>query len=68
MSAAAIFLAAAAVVIRPLPLSIAALLLSLVATGIGGRWGRLHAIAVGAATVGFIVGMTIAVVTGRPLY
>ena len=37
-------------------------------SGYGQRWGRLHAIAVGAATVAFIVGMTIAVVTGRPLY
>lgn len=68
MSAAAIFIAAMAVVVRPLPLAVAALLLSLVATGIGGRWGRLHAVAVGAATVAFIVGMTIAVVAGRPLY
>jgi hypothetical protein len=68
MSAAAIFIAAMAVVVRPLPLAVAALLLSLVATGIGGRWGRLHAVAVGAATVAFIVGMTIAVITGRPLY
>jgi hypothetical protein len=68
MATAAIFLAAMAIVIRPLPLSVAALLLSLVAAGIGGRWGRLHAFAVGAATVAFIVGMTIAVVTGRPLY
>ena len=56
MTATAIFLGAAALV------------LSLTATAIGGRWGRLHAIAVGAATVGFILGMTIAVVTSRPLF
>ena len=68
MSAAAIFLAAMAVVVRPLPIALAALALSLVATAIGGRWGRLHALAVGAATVGFVLGMTVAVVTGRPLY
>jgi hypothetical protein len=68
MSAAAIFVAAIGVVVRPLPLTVAALSLALVATSIGGRWGRLHAVAVGAATVGFILGMTIAVVTGRPLY
>lgn len=68
MSAAAIFVAALALVVRPLPLAVAALALSLVATGIGGRWGRLHAFAVGAATVAFIAGMTIAVVSGRPLY
>lgn len=68
MSAAAIFLAATALAFRPLVLALAALVLSLTATAIGGRWGRLHAIAVGAATVGFILGMTIAVVTSRPLF
>jgi hypothetical protein len=68
MSVAAIFLAAMALVSRPVVLAVAALVLSLTATAIGGRWGRLHAIAVGAATVGFILGMTIAVVTNRPLF
>jgi len=68
MSATAIFLAAMALAFRPLVLALAALVLSLTATAIGGRWGRLHAVAVGAATVGFILGMTIAVVTSRPLF
>jgi hypothetical protein len=68
MSAAAIFLAVAALAVRPLVLALTALVLSLTATAIGGRWGRLHAIAVGAATVGFILGMSIAVVTNRPLF
>ncbi len=68
MSAAALFLSAMALAVRPLPLSLAALVLSLVATGIGGRWGNLHALAVGGATVAFVLGMTIAVLTGRPLY
>ena len=68
MAAAAIFLAAIALVVRPLPLSVAALALSLVATAIGGRFARLQAFAVAAATLGFILGMTIAVGTGRPLY
>jgi tetrahydromethanopterin S-methyltransferase subunit E len=68
MAAAAIFLAALAVVYKPLPLSLAALLLSLTATAIGGRWGNLHAFAVGAATVGFVAGMTVAVITSHALY
>lgn len=68
LSATAIFLGAAAIAYRPLVLALAAIVLSLTATAIGGRWGRLHAIGVGAATVGFILGMTIAVVTSRPLY
>jgi len=68
MSAAAIFIAAMALAVRPLPLSVAALVLSLVATAVGGRWGRLHALAVAAATTAFVLGMTIAVLTSRPLY
>jgi hypothetical protein len=68
MAAAAIFLGALAIVYKPLPLSVAALLLALFATGIGGRWGHLHAFAVGAATVGFVGGMTVAVITGHALY
>ena len=68
MSAAAIFIAVMALAVRPLPLSVAALALSLVATAIGGRWGRLHALAVAAATTAFVLGMTIAVLTSRPLY
>jgi hypothetical protein len=68
MAAAAIFLAAAAIVYKPLPLSLAALILALVATAIGGRWGNLHAFAVGAATIGFVAGMTVAVITSHPLY
>ena len=68
MSAAAIFLSVIALVIRPVPLSIAAIVLGLVASAIGGRWGRLHAIAVGCGTCAFVLGMTIAVVTDRPLF
>jgi hypothetical protein len=68
MSAAAIFLSGIAIAVRPLPLSVAALMLALFATAIGGRWGRLHAIAMAAATIAFVVGMTVAVLTSRPLY
>ena len=68
MSAAAIFISVIALAVRPVPLSIAAILLGLVASAIGGRWGRLHAIAVGCGTCAFVLGMTIAVLTGRPLF
>ena len=68
MSAAAIFVALMGLAVRPLPLTVAALLLSLVATGLGGRWGRLHALAVAIATIAFVLGMTIAALTSRPLY
>ena len=68
MAAAAIFVGAIALVIRPLPLSLASLALALSATAVGGRFARLQALAVGVATAAFVLGMTIAVVTGRPLY
>ncbi|HZB23237.1 MAG TPA: hypothetical protein VE444_05275 [Gaiellaceae bacterium] len=69
LAATAIFVGALALMIRPLPLSLASLLLALSATAVGGgRFARLQAFAVGAATLAFILGMTIAVVTNRPLY
>jgi hypothetical protein len=68
MSAAAIFLSAIALAVRPVPLSIAAIVLGLVASAIGGRWGRLHAIAVACGTSAFVLGLTIAVITERPLF
>ena len=69
LAAAAIFIGAIALAIRPLPLSVAAIVLSLVATAMSGpRSARLTAFAVGAATLAFIGGMTIAVLTDHPLY
>jgi hypothetical protein len=68
MAATAIFVGALALAVRPLPLSLASLVLALAATAIGGRSARLQALAVGAATTSFVFGMTIAVITGRPLY
>ena len=67
MAALAIFMAAIAVVHKPLVLSVAALLLALVATVVGGG-RRLNAFAVGAATTGFVLGMAVAVLTGNNLY
>jgi hypothetical protein len=69
LAATAIFVGAIALAIRPLPLSVASIALSLVATGMSGpRSARISAIAVGVATLSFILGMTIAVLTDRPLY
>ena len=68
MAAAAIFVGAMALAIRPLPLSLASLVLALSATAVGGRFARLQSLAVAVATLSFVLGMTIAVVTGRPLY
>jgi hypothetical protein len=69
LAAAAIFIGAIALAVRPLPLSVAAIVLSLVATGMSGpRSGRIVALSVAAATASFILAMTIAVLTDRPLY
>jgi hypothetical protein len=69
LAAAAIFIGAIALAARPLPLSVAAIVLSLVATGMSGpRSARIAAASVGVATLSFILAMTIAVLTDRALY
>jgi hypothetical protein len=67
---AAISLAASmiAVVYRPVRLAPFAILVGLVAAGMAGRHSRLPALAVGIATLAWLVGMTIAVLTSRPIY
>jgi hypothetical protein len=80
MSAAAIFLALLAATdlnmsingthleMRPVRIGVAAILLSLIAAGIGGRNRRLAAVAVAIAGLGWLVGMIVGVVTERPLF
>lgn len=68
MAAAAVFVGPMALAVRPLPLSVASLILALSATAIGGRFARLQALAVAVASLSFILGMSIAVITGRDLY
>lgn len=69
MATAAIFVGAIALVVRPVPLSIAALVLSLVATAMAGpRFSRLAAVSVGAASLAFVLSMTIAVLARRSLF
>ena len=67
---AAISLAASAiaVVYRPVRLAPFAILVAFVAAGMAGRHSRLPALAVGVATLAWLVGMTIAVLTSRPIY
>jgi hypothetical protein len=61
-------LAGAHVAMRPIRIGVAAVVLALVAAGIGGRHSRLAAIAVGVAAASWMLGMVIAVVTQRPLF
>jgi hypothetical protein len=53
---------------RPIRIGVAAVVLALVAAGIGGRHSRLATIAVCVAGASWVLGMVIAVVTRRPLF
>jgi len=53
---------------RPVRLAPFAILIAIVAAGIGGRHARLAAFACGVATLAFFTGMTIAAITSHPLY
>jgi hypothetical protein len=68
MAAAAIFVSMIGIVHKPVRILPAALLVAFIAAGIGGRHQRLAAVAVAVASLAWVVGMTIAVATGRPLY
>jgi hypothetical protein len=68
LAALAIFAGSLAVIYKPVRIAPAALVIALIAAGIGGRHQRLAAIAVGVVTVGWIAGMIICVITERPLY
>jgi hypothetical protein len=80
MSAAAIFLALLGatdlhltisgqdIQMRPVRVGVAAVVLALIAAGIGGRHRKLAAIACVIASAGWALGMIVAVVTERPLF
>ena len=80
MSAAAIFLgvlgatdlhltiAGTDVQMEPVRIGVAAVVLALIAAGIGGRHRKLAAIACVIAGAGWLLGMVVAVVTERPLF
>ncbi len=68
LSALAIFASVVAVAWHPLRLSPPAMLLALVAAGMAGRRRTLALAAVVIAAVCFFLGMTVSVVTSRPLW
>jgi hypothetical protein len=69
LAALAVFVSAIALVERPARIAPVAILVALVAVGMArGRSRRLAAFAVAAAGVGWLVGMTIAVVLDRPIF
>jgi len=68
LAATAIFVSAVGVAYRPLRLIPFALVLALLAAGIGGRATRLATWAVAIGAVAFAVGMAAAVITSNPLW
>jgi len=68
MAAAAIFFSLIGIVYKPVRLLPAAMLVALVAAGIGGRHRRLAAAAVATCALAWVVGMTVAVLTENDLY
>jgi hypothetical protein len=68
LAAAGIFAAAIGIVYRPLRLIPFAVVLSLVAVGIGGRNARLATAAVFICAACFFIGMAAAVITSHPLW
>ena len=68
LAAVSIFASCIAVAYRPGRVIPFALLLALLAAGIGGRASRLAALAIAVGGVCFFVGMAIAVVTDNPIF
>ena len=68
LATVAIFASAIGLVYRPVRVVLFAILIALVAAGMGGRHARLAAFAVGFATACWIAGTVIAVLAGKPLY
>ena len=68
IAAAALFAGAVAVVYRPARVAPVAIIVALIAVAIGGRHTRLAIAAVAVGAIAWIVGMTVAIITERPLY
>lgn len=68
LAAASIFISCMGVAYRPLRLIPLAIILALIAAGIGGSATRLATWAVGIAALCFTVGMAAAVITSNPLW
>ena len=68
VAAAAMAMGLVAIAYRPIRVGVPAVLLALIATGIGGRHARLAAVALALTTVCWMVGMVVAVLTKHLLY
>ncbi len=68
LAAAALVAGLFSIVYRPARIGPAALIVALIAVGIGGRNEKLSAWAVATVTVGWVLGMIVAVLTENPIY
>lgn len=68
LAASALFISLVGLAYRPMRLIPAALVLSLTAAAMSGRYQRLIAISAAAVAVCWLLGVTIAVVTKNPLF
>jgi hypothetical protein len=68
LAAVAIVAALLSLAYRPVRLDPFAIVVALIAAGIGGRHQRLAAVAVATASACFILGMVIAILTEKPLF
>jgi hypothetical protein len=68
LAAAAIFVSLAGIAYRPLRLIPIAIVLALIAVGVGGRATRIATWAVGIAAASFAAGLALAVITSNPLW
>ncbi len=68
MAAGAMAVSLVALVYRPVRIAPVAIVIALVAAGIGGRHARLAAVAVGVTAVCWALGVAFAVLAKNPLY
>ena len=68
LAAASIFVSLTGIAYRPLRLIPFAIILALIAVGIGGRCERIGTWAVSVGAVSFALGMAVAVITSHPLW
>ena len=68
LASVALFASLIGLAYRPVRIIPFALVLALVATGMGGRHQRLATAALGVGAVCFMVGMAIAVITNNPVF
>ena len=68
LASVALFASLIGLAYRPVRIIPFALLLALIATGMGGRHQRLATAALGVGAVCFVVGMALAVITNNPIF